>query len=295
MWPQLPGSLTSSIAATVAPRKTSSDRSRPLALWSGAVGDVAVLLQAIELAAEVVADDLHPGQAQWIEARGSGPLRRPAGHFEDRVEAVGQGLPGLGIGPAALVGELPVLGPDPERQRERPDVIAGHGGVDGDDAARDLVLHARIRERGEIGVPERVGTQLESLIGQELELSETPFGPLAVDAAVAEERVAGARGGEQAKGGAEGPVRVMLREVEPRSEAASRVDRQRAVALEVAKLSRGRVVEGEDDRRHADRHGNVAVDQLRHGDGAIAAGIEQLEIAAKAVARAAPAAVLVGD
>src|ERR1700758_87869 len=207
MWPQLPGSLTSNIAATVAPRKTSSDTSRPLALRSGAVGDVAVFLQAIELAAEVVADDLHPGQAQWIEARGGGGLRRPAGHFEDRVEAVGQGLPGLGIGPAALVGELPVLGPDPEGQGERPDVVPGHGGIDGDDASRDLVLHARVRERGEIGVPERVGTQLESLVGQELELSEPPLRPLAIDAAIAEERVAGAGGGEQTEGGAQGPVR----------------------------------------------------------------------------------------
>src|SRR6266498_475965 len=116
MWFQLPGSLTSSIAATVMPRNTSSEASRPLALRP-AGGDVTVLFQPVELAGEIVADDLDPGQAQGVETERAGTPRRAPGHLEDRVEAIAHDSSGLRVPPAPRMRELAVLGPDAERKR----------------------------------------------------------------------------------------------------------------------------------------------------------------------------------
>src|SRR5512146_86995 len=174
MWPQLPGSLTRSIPATVAPRKTSRETSRPLVPGPGAVGDVAVLLQTIELAGEVVAHHLDARQLERVEAGGARAPGRRAGHFENGVEPVRHGPAALGIAPAPLMGQLPVPGPDAERQREGAHAVSGHGRVDGDQAPRDLLLHPGVRERGQVGVPERVRAELESLVRQEPELAEAP-------------------------------------------------------------------------------------------------------------------------
>src|SRR6266545_2830701 len=179
MWLQLPGSLTSSIAATVMPRNTSSETSRPLPLGP-AGGDVTVLLQSVELAREIVPDHLDPQQSQGVETGRLRPSCRAAGHLEDRVEAIAHDLSGFRVAPAPRVRELPVPGPDAQRKRERPHPNSGNGRVDRDQTPGDLFLDRGIGQGGKVGVPKRVGAQLEALLVQEAKLGEPPGGLLAV-------------------------------------------------------------------------------------------------------------------
>src|SRR5690606_26206982 len=93
------------------------------------------------------------------------------------------------IGPCTRSCELAVLRPFAERERERSQPIARHGGVDGELEPCDLLLHERfiivLRQRR---MPERVVAQLEALLGEERDLAMPPFGLLAFNALVAEER-----------------------------------------------------------------------------------------------------------
>src|SRR5882724_3837988 len=125
------------MAATVSPRNTSSETSRPLAFGSAAVGDVTVFLHPVELACKIVADDLDPRQSEGVEARRARTPGWTAGHLENRVEAIAHHLAGLRVPPAAGVGQLAVLGPDAERKREGPHPLSRHRRVDRHQTPRD--------------------------------------------------------------------------------------------------------------------------------------------------------------
>src|SRR5581483_871019 len=236
---QLPGLFTSSIPATVSPRKTSSEARRPLPAGARAGGDeaAAVSVEAVELMLEGVADHLDPRQPERVELGGVGARRRAARDLEDRVEPVPDGPPGLGIAPASLPRERAVRRPDPEREREGAYPVARDGRVYRQDAPGNLLLHAGVAEPREVRVPQGVGAELEPLLRKEAELGEPPGGLLPLDAAVAEEGVARARRGEQAEGGPVAPPGVGSSELEPDAERAGRIHPEPAVPRDVAELA----------------------------------------------------------
>src|SRR6185295_13704964 len=69
------------------------------------------------------------------------------------------------------------------------------------------------------------------------------------------------------------------------------IDLTFAVTLDVPKLAGRRVVERKDDRRHPGRDVDIAVDELRDGDGPVAARIHELEVTPEMLGTPAPAAV----
>src|SRR5690242_8416977 len=110
-----------------------------------------------------------------IELRIEGTPRRAARNLEDRLEVVRVRLLGLWIGPRTLPRELAILRPDAVRQRHRANLVAGNGRVDRHDVAGDLLLHDRVAELVEHGVPHRVVAELETLIGEPFHFLETPL------------------------------------------------------------------------------------------------------------------------
>lgn len=118
-------------------------------------------------------------------------------------------------------------------------------------------------------MPERVVADLEAVVGEEFHLREAPGCLLAVDSLVAEEGVAGGGAWEKAEDARLGPVRVLLIEIEPDPHGALRVDLELAVALDVAELAGGCVVEDQDDWAQPFGEVDFSVEDLFHGHGAV--------------------------
>src|SRR4051794_37418159 len=95
------------------------------------------LRQLRERPRDIVADGLDAGDALRVELRIVRAARRSAGDLEDRLEVVAVHLARLGILPAALPRQLPVLRPQAVRQRHRTDLVAGLRRVDAHRVTRD--------------------------------------------------------------------------------------------------------------------------------------------------------------
>src|SRR5438128_6349716 len=67
------------------------------------------------------------------------------------------------------------------------------------------------------------------------------------------------------------------------------IDREHAVLLDVAELTRRRVVEGEDDGRRAGREHDAPVEQVAKGDQPVALCVERPEVAPEVLGRPRPA------
>ena len=140
---------------------------RPRDVARVAVGHVtsAGLLELVDGARDRVADDLDPPEvARHLELRVVRAARRATRHLEHGVEVVLHRPAALRVGPTAAVGQLPVLRPDAERQREGAHLVARHRRVDRHHAARDLLLHHRVAVLAQVRVPERVVAELEALL-----------------------------------------------------------------------------------------------------------------------------------
>jgi hypothetical protein len=89
-------------------------------------------------------------------------------------------------------------------------------------------------------------------------------------------RTAGARKHEEGPGAAE--VRLLAEERFEDPDAAPGIDLDVAVLLEIAKLTRRRVIEGEDDGRRSGWHRDAAVEQRMQALQAVAARVQPLEV-----------------
>lgn len=263
------------------------------------VGDVAAIwarfVEVFNRLFQRVAEELDAADVVGVELRVVGAAGGAAGDFEDGLVLIVERFLGLGVGPAALPGEGLVFGPDAEGESERPYFIVGDGGVDRELATGNLFLDEAIGVFTEVGVPEGVIADLEAVFGEELEFGEAPGGFLAVDALVSEEGVASGGGGEDAEDGGFGPVGVLAVEVEPDAHGAVGGDFEFAVLLDIAELARGGVVEDEDDWAQAFGEVDLFVEDLLHGDRAVAVVIHGLEVRAEAVVIAAPAPIALFD
>jgi hypothetical protein len=144
-------------------------------------------------------------------------------------------------------------------------------------------------------VPERVVAQLVPAACEVLHLLHAPLGALPLDPLVAEEGVplGGAR--EHAEDGAALPFGMPRRERLPHTERGGGIDDEGVAALQEAELPGRRIVEGDHHRREAGPHVDAPLDELAHGDGAIAARMEQLEVLGEALPVPRPAALALAD
>src|SRR5688572_8528872 len=154
-----------------------------------AIGDVAPagLVEPVERLLQHPSCHLHTAQPQWVECRRERAQQRAAPAFQYRVEPVVDDTAGARIAPGARKHDRAVLRPCAVRQREGPHTIPWYRGVDGDEAARDVLLYAGVAQSAEVRVHHRVTAHLEAELEEITHLAVPPLSPLATDAAIAEQ------------------------------------------------------------------------------------------------------------
>src|SRR5215510_5983673 len=130
-------------------------------------------------------------------------------------------------------------------------------------------------------MPERVVADLVALTHQELEL-------LAFVLGLVEEAIRLARAGEHVERAAAAEIGMLALEGLENADTRLGIDLDGAVALEVAKLARRGVVEGEYDRRRPGGQGDAPVEEVAQVDQPVALGVERLEVATKVLGRPSP-------
>src|SRR5665213_1217102 len=209
----------------------------------------AALLQLVQHTLERVREHLNAREPMRIERRIVRAPRRTARHLQHRVEVVAHHAPAPRLTPLARDRQRTILRPHAQWKREGPHAIAGDHGVDRQHPARDLLLHHRVAVLPQVRMPERVSTELESLLREKADLLEPPRRLLSGYPLLAKERMTCGSGRQHAEGRLVSPIRMLAMKRQPDSDRAVRIYHERPILVDVAELRRARVIEREHHRR----------------------------------------------
>src|SRR5687768_3829026 len=153
-----------------------------------AVGDIAVAVpvELVERLHRIVTHGLQAVHAERVELWIVRAPCRTARDFEYRLVFVPDDSSGFRIGARSPLSECAIFRPHADRERKPPNLVPRPCGVARHLPACYLFLHNAIGILVQLGMPQRVIAQLETLLVQILELRESPLRFLAFDSLVAE-------------------------------------------------------------------------------------------------------------